>query len=38
MEHGCPVIELRQYTLHPGAREALVRVFEAHFVEGQEQR
>jgi hypothetical protein len=37
MERCCPVIELRQYTLHPGTRETLVRVFEEHFVEGQEQ-
>ena len=33
----CPVIELRQYTLHAGACERLVRVFEEHFVEGQER-
>jgi quinol monooxygenase YgiN len=33
----CPVIELRQYSLHTGAREQLVRVFEDHFVEAQEQ-
>ncbi len=37
MELGCPVVELRQYTLHPGARETLVRLFEEHFIEGQEQ-
>lgn len=37
MELCCPVIELRQYTLHPGSRETLVRVFEEHFLEGQEQ-
>src|SRR5262245_29760801 len=37
MERCCPVIELRQYTLHPGAREQLVQVFEEHFIEGQEQ-
>jgi hypothetical protein len=36
MNHACPVVELRQYTLHPGTREALVSVFEAHFIEGQE--
>jgi hypothetical protein len=36
MNHECPVVELRQYTLHPGTREALVSVFEAHFIEGQE--
>jgi NIPSNAP len=33
----CPVIELRQYTLHSGACERLVRLFEEHFVEGQER-
>jgi hypothetical protein len=31
-----PVLELRQYTLHPGARETLIEVFEDHFIEGQE--
>jgi hypothetical protein len=31
------VVELRQYTLHPGTRDTLVRVFEDHFIEGQEQ-
>jgi hypothetical protein len=31
-----PVVELRQYTLRPGAAETLVEVFEAHFVESQE--
>lgn len=31
-----PVMELRQYTLHPGARDTLIQVFEDHFVEGQE--
>jgi NIPSNAP len=36
MNHECPVVELRQYTLHPGTREALVSVFEVHFIEGQE--
>jgi hypothetical protein len=30
------VIELRQYTLHPGKREALVDLFERFFVEPQE--
>lgn len=33
----CSVIELRQYRVHSGARERLVRVFEEHFVEGQER-
>jgi NIPSNAP len=31
------IVELRQYTLHPGARDTLLRVFEDHFIEGQEQ-
>ena len=30
------IVELRKYTLHPGARDTLVRVFEDHFIEGQE--
>jgi hypothetical protein len=33
---SAPVVELRQYALKPGAAGALVEVFEAHFVEGQE--
>ena len=37
MECGCPIVELRQYTLHPGARDTLVRLFDEHFVEGQER-
>ena len=37
MELGSPIVELRQYTLHPGTRETLVRVFEEHFIEGQER-
>lgn len=37
MELSSPIIELRQYTLHPGTRETLVRVFEEHFIEGQER-
>jgi hypothetical protein len=31
-----PVVELRQYALKPGATDALVDIFEAHFVESQE--
>jgi hypothetical protein len=31
------VVELRQYTLHSGGRDTLVRVFEDHFIEGQRQ-
>ncbi len=34
MEH--PVYELRQYTLHPGARDTLIALFERHFIESQE--
>jgi NIPSNAP len=30
------VIELRQYTLHPGKRDALIDLFDRNFVEGQE--
>lgn len=30
------VLELRQYTLHPGKRDVLIDVFERNFVEGQE--
>lgn len=31
-----PLVELRRYRTHHGRREDLVRVFDAHFVEGQE--
>lgn len=30
------VVELRQYTLHPGARDTLIDLFEREFVTGQE--
>ena len=33
----CDVVELRRYTLHPGARETLVDLFEEHLVEPQEE-
>ncbi len=36
-ESCCPVVELRQYTLKPEGRETLIRVFDAHFIEGQER-
>ncbi|MEU1182142.1 NIPSNAP family protein [Streptomyces sp. NPDC005820] len=29
------IVELRQYTLHPGARETLIELFEREFVAGQ---
>ncbi|TAN01085.1 MAG: NIPSNAP family protein, partial [Rhodanobacteraceae bacterium] len=32
----CAVVELRQYTLRPRARETLIRLFEREFVESQE--
>jgi quinol monooxygenase YgiN len=32
------VIELRQYTLHPGKRDVLIDIFERNFVEGQEEQ
>lgn len=32
----CPVVELRQYTLHPGRREVLIDLFDREFVESQE--
>ena len=35
-ETCCPIIELRQYTLHPGQRDALIDLFDREFVESQE--
>ncbi len=32
----CPIVELRQYTLHPGKRDALIDLFDREFVESQE--
>ncbi len=32
----CAVLELRQYTLKPGRRDALIDLFERHFIESQE--
>jgi quinol monooxygenase YgiN len=34
---GSNVVELRQYTLHPGRRDELVELFDRHFVESQEE-
>jgi len=34
--HPSQVIELRQYTLHPGRRDTLIELFEREFVETQE--
>ena len=32
----CAVVELRQYTLKPGQRDALIDIFDRYFVESQE--
>ena len=32
----CPILELRQYTLHPGKRDVLIELFDREFVESQE--
>ena len=32
----CPVVEFRQYTLHPGQRDALIDLFDQELVESQE--
>lgn len=32
----CSLVELRQYTLHPGQRDTLIELFEREFVETQE--
>jgi hypothetical protein len=29
-----PIVELRQYTLHPGGRDVLIELFESEFVAG----
>src|SRR2546423_12517230 len=34
--HCCEVLELRQYTLKPGQRDALITLFDRYFVESQE--
>lgn len=33
---ACAIVELRQYTLHPGRRDELIALFEREFVEPQE--
>jgi quinol monooxygenase YgiN len=33
----CAVVDLRQYTLHPGQRDTMIDIFDESFVEGQEQ-
>src|SRR5438105_4735534 len=32
----CPIVELRQYTLHPGKRHVLIELFDREFIEPQE--
>jgi NIPSNAP len=32
-----PIVELRQYTLHPGARDTLIELFDREFIESQEE-
>jgi hypothetical protein len=32
----CPIVELRQYALHPGKRDILIELFDREFVESQE--
>lgn len=39
MDHAancCSIVELREYTLHPGAREDLIELFDREFIESQE--
>jgi len=36
MQTCCPIVELRQYTLHPGKRDQLIALFDREFVESQE--
>lgn len=36
IEFDCNVVELRQYTLHPGQRDVLIDLFDREFVETQE--
>lgn len=36
LDFACQVVELRQYTLHPGRREVLIELFDREFVDSQE--
>lgn len=36
MQTCCPIVELRQYTVHPGKRDELIALFDREFVESQE--
>jgi quinol monooxygenase YgiN len=35
-QYCCPIVELRQYTIHPGKRDAFIDLFERQFIESQE--
>jgi hypothetical protein len=35
-ETCCPIVELRQYTLHPGKRDVLIDLFDREFIDPQE--
>src|SRR5438270_545505 len=35
-ETCCPIVELRQYTLHPEKRDVLIDLFDRQFIEPQE--
>jgi ketosteroid isomerase-like protein/quinol monooxygenase YgiN len=35
-QYCCPIVELRQYTLHPGKRDAFIDLFDRQFIESQE--
>ncbi|MET3698396.1 NIPSNAP protein [Bacillus oleivorans] len=37
LKNYSPVVELRQYTLHPGQRDVLIELFDKEFVESQEE-
>jgi quinol monooxygenase YgiN len=37
LEACCPVVELRDYTLHPEQRDVLIELFDREFVESQEE-
>ena len=34
MDNGCAIVEIRQYTLLPGQRDALIELFDRYFVDG----
>ena len=38
LQGSFPIVELRQYTLHPGKRDQLIELFEREFVESQEEQ